>query len=232
MKISILSIFPSLFNDFLSQSILKKMINDQKISIEIVDFRNFSKDKRKKVDDYQYGGGPGMVIQLQPVLDALEQIRTKDSKVILLSPQGDQYSQRMAKKLANIQHIILIAGRYEGFDERLVNYVDQIISIGDYILMGGEIPAMAIVESIARLVDNGINKLSLSSESFDNNLLDYPIYTKPKSIDNYHVPEILFSGNHEKINKYRYNQQLLKTKRRRPDLYNKFIKGDNYGKTK
>jgi tRNA (guanine37-N1)-methyltransferase len=233
MHITVLSLFPNLFNNFLCESIIKKMIDRNSINIEIIDFRNYSKDKRKKVDDYQCGGGGGMIIQLQPIVDCLKKIKTKQSKVILLSPQGSLYNQAYAKKLTSYSHIILICGRYEGFDERLINYVDEIISIGDYVLMGGEIPAMAIIESVARLLDNGINKQSLISESFDNNLLDYPVYTNPKKFDKYSVPEILFSGNHEKINKYRYNQQLLKTKKYRLDLYEKFLREDKkHGKTK
>lgn len=232
MRISILSLFPNLFDNFLSESIIKKMINQKIVNIEIINFRNFSKNKNLKVDDYQYGGGGGMVIQLQPIIDCLNKIKTPKSKVILLSPQGKTYKQNQAKTLSKCKHLILIAGRYEGFDERIINYVDEIISIGDYVLMGGEIPCMVIIESIARLLDKGISKQSLVSESFDNNLLDYPVYTTPKDFEGHKVPEILFSGNHEKINTYRYNQQLIKTKKYRLDLYKKHLKEKNHGKIK
>jgi tRNA (guanine37-N1)-methyltransferase len=232
MRITILSLFPKFFDNFLSESIIKKMINDKIINVEIINFRNFSTNKKQRVDDYQYGGGAGMVIQLQPVVDCLKKIKTPNSTVVLLSPQGKIYNQNIAKSYSQCSHLILIAGRYEGFDERIVNYVDEIISVGDYVLMGGEVPCMIMIESIARLLDNGINKLSLQSESFNNNLLDYPVYTKPKNYDGHEVPEILFSGNHQKINKYRYNQQLLKTKKYRPDLYKKFLKEQKHGKTK
>lgn len=232
MRVTILSLFPNFFDNFLKESIIKKMIDRKIINIEIINFRDFSKNKKQKVDDYQYGGGAGMILQLQPIVDCLKKIRTSKSKVVLLSPQGKLYTQNNAKSFTKYKHLILIAGRYEGFDERIINYVDEIISIGDYVLMGGEVPCMVIIESIARLLDNGINKQSLKNESFESNLLDYPVYTSPRKFDQYEVPEILFSGNHEKINKYRYNQQLLKTKEFRLDLYKKFLKEQPYGKTK
>jgi tRNA (guanine37-N1)-methyltransferase len=232
MRITVLSLFPNIFNNFLQESIIKKMIDRKIIEVEIINFRNYSKNKKQKVDDYQYGGGSGMIIQLQPVIDCLNRIKTNKSKVILLSPQGRLFSQAMAKTYSDYSHLILIAGRYEGFDERLFHYVDEIVSIGDYVLLGGEIPCMVLIEAVTRLLDRAINKSSLESESFNNHLLDYPVYTSPKDYDGHKVPEILFSGNHEKINKYRYNEKLLKTKKYRPDLYKKFLKEKNHGKTK
>ncbi|MDR3249872.1 MAG: tRNA (guanosine(37)-N1)-methyltransferase TrmD [Mycoplasmataceae bacterium] len=218
MKITILTLFPEIFHNFLKTSIINNIIKNKIVNIKIINFRDFSKDKHKKVDDYQYGGGGGMVLMLQPIVDAINEYKTKNTKVILLTPQGKTLVQKKVKDFSRQKDIILICGRYEGFDERIVNYVDECISIGDYILMGGEIPAMVLIESIARLLDNSINKQSLDVESFDNNLLDYSAYTKPINFDNYKVPTILLSGNHNKIKEFRIKEQISKTKKNRPDL--------------
>jgi tRNA (guanine37-N1)-methyltransferase len=218
MKITILTLFPKIFTNFLETSIIKNIIKDKIATIKVVNFRDYSKQKNKQVDDYAYGGGAGMVLMLQPLVDAIKDNKTKNTKVILLSPQGTPYKQQHAKALAKEKDIILIAGHYEGFDERIINYVDEVYSIGDYILTGGEVPAMVIVESVVRLLENGINKKSLENESFDNNLLDYSVYTKPLKFEKYSVPEILLSGNHKKINEYRKEDQIKKTKKLRPDL--------------
>ncbi|MDR2821405.1 MAG: tRNA (guanosine(37)-N1)-methyltransferase TrmD [Mycoplasmataceae bacterium] len=221
MKITILTLFPKIFDNFLETSIIKNIIKDKIATIKIVNFRDYSKQKNKQVDDYAYGGGAGMVLMLQPLVDAIKDNKTKNTKVILLSPQGIPYKQQHARTLAKEKDIILIAGHYEGFDERINNYVDEVISIGDYILTGGEIPAMVIVESVVRLLENGISKQSLDSESFDNNLLDYSVYTKPVTFEKYSVPEVLLSGNHKKIAEYRKEEQIKKTKKIRPDLFKK-----------
>ena len=223
MRITILTLFPKMFDGFLNESIIANAIKSKKVKVDIVDFREFSKDKHKKVDDYQYGGGSGMVLMLQPIVDCIRAYKKKDSHVVLLSPQGKQYKQTKAKQLLKYKHLILIAGHYEGFDERITHYIDEIISIGDYVLTGGEIPAMAIADSVIRLIDGVISKGSLDSESFTSNLLDYPIYTRPTNFEGHKVPEILLSGNHEKIDKYRYEQKLKKTKNLRKDL---LIKGE------
>ena len=166
-----------------------------------------------------------MVLMLQPIIDCLKQIKTSQSKVILLSPQGKTLSQSTVKQLTNLSdHLILICGHYEGFDERINHYIDMSISIGDYILTGGEIPAMVIMDAIIRLRDQVINPLSLQNESFDDYLLDYPVYTKPLKYDGYQVPDILVSGNHQKINDWRKQQQIIKTLKNRPDLYKKYLK--------
>jgi tRNA (guanine37-N1)-methyltransferase len=218
MNITILTLFPNLFNDFLSNSIVKNIISKKIVNIKIVNFRDYSKQKNKQVDDYQYGGGGGMVLMLQPIVDAIKAQRTKDTRVILLCPQGKPFKQNKAVSLSKEKDIILICGHYEGFDERILNYVDEVISIGDYILTGGEIPAMVVIESVIRLLDQAINKKSLESESFDNNLLDYPIYTKPLNFEGHKVPDVLLSGNHKKIDEYRKKEQIKKTKKLRPDL--------------
>ncbi|MDR2461765.1 MAG: tRNA (guanosine(37)-N1)-methyltransferase TrmD [Mycoplasmataceae bacterium] len=233
MKITILTLFPNLFENFLNESIVKRTISKKIVSINIVNFRDFSNDKKhQRVDDYQYGGGAGMIIKLQPIVDAIKKYRTKKTKVILLSPQGEKFTQKKANFLSQENDLIIICGRYEGFDERIINYVDEIISIGDYILMGGEIPAMVIIESVIRLIDNTINKKSLESETFTDNLLDYPVYTKPIIFDGYAVPKVLLSGNHEEIKKYRANERIIKTKKNRVDLYNLYIDTQKNVRTK
>jgi tRNA (guanine37-N1)-methyltransferase len=229
MKITVLTLFPKIFDNFLKESIIKRIQQKNIVKIDIIDFRKFSLDKNQRVDDHQIGGGPGMVIQLQPIVDAIRKYRSKNTKVILLSPQGKTFNQSEAIKLSKCKDIILIAGHYEGFDERIINYVDEVISIGDYILTGGEVPAMVLIETITRLLDHAITNESLVAETFNHNLLDYPAYAKPLIYDNHKVPEVLLSGNHQAIEKYRYQQQLLKTKINRPDLYKKHIKEKQHG---
>ena len=224
MKISILTLFPELFKDFVNTSIISHSLTKEINEIEIINFREYSKDSHKRVDDYQYGGGAGMVIGLQAIIDCLEDVKSKDSHVVLLSPQGVTYNQKKKKKFSKYKHLILICGHYEGFDERIINFVDEVISIGDYILTGGEIPAMIVADSCIRLVADTINHDSLLCESFENNLLDYPVYTKPKNFRGYKVPEVLISGNHQKIAQWRKQQQILKTKKNRTDLYKKYLK--------
>jgi tRNA (guanine37-N1)-methyltransferase len=202
MKITVLTLFPEVFNNFLNYSIVKKIIDKKNINVKLVNFRDYSNDKRKRVDDYQIGGGGGMLLKLQPLVDCINSVDKKHNATrILLTPQGETFNQSFAKKLSLKKDIILICGHYEGFDERLNKYIDISISIGDYVLTGGEIPAMVLIESISRLLDGSISKQSLDSETFDDNLLDYPQYTKPLISDNQKVPEILLSGDHKKINK-------------------------------
>lgn len=225
LKISFVSLFPEMFNGFLNSSIIKKAIENNLIEFEIVNFRKFSLDKHHKVDDYQYGGGAGMVLMLQPIVDCIKAIRTNNSIVILTTPKGKLFNQTLALEISKTyNHIILISGHYEGFDERIKNYIDLEISIGDFILTGGELPSMVIADSISRLIKGVINQESLQSESFNNYLLDYPIYTKPVNFDGYEVPKVLLSGNHNEINKFRLDKQIEITKLNRPDLYKKYIK--------
>ena len=221
MKIDILSLFPFMFDGFLNSSIIKRAIDSNKVEIKIHNFRDFSKDKNKKVDDYQYGGGEGMVLMPQPIFDCVDSIRTDESYIILMSPQGEKYTQKKAFELTNKKHIIIICGHYEGFDERIRTLADIEISIGDYVLTGGELPSMVITDSIVRLIDGVIKKDSYENESFNNNLLDYPVYTKPDNFRGMKVPDVLLSGHHEKINEYRKNEQIKRTRIRRPDLLEK-----------
>ena len=224
MTIDILTLFPEMFDGVFSESIIKRAIKEKKIEINIINFRDYTKDPHNKVDDTPYGGGAGMVLSCQPIFDCVESIKTSTSKVILLTPAGIPYKQKMAYKLSEEKHLIIICGHYEGFDERITTLCDYEISIGDYVLTGGEIPAMAIVDSITRLLPGVINEESHREDSFkkdvmnDIYLLDYPTYTKPADFRGMKVPDVLLSGHHENIKKYRYEQSLEKTKLRRPDL--------------
>ncbi len=227
LKISFVTLFPEMFNGFLDSSIIKRAINSKLIQFEIINFRDFSKDKHHKVDDYQFGGGAGMILMLQPIVDCIKFLKTPNSLVILTSPKGKLFNQRFAQNISKkYDHIILISGHYEGFDERIKNYIDMEISIGDFILTGGELPSMVIADTICRLVDGVISKDSLSSESFNNYLLDYPVYTKPINYEGHLVPSILLSGNHLEINKFRFEKQIEITKLNRPDLYKKYLKSN------
>ena len=203
MKIDILTLFPEMFNGFLSESIIKRAIEKEKVEINLINFRDFSLDPHKNVDDTPFGGGAGMVLTCQPIFDAVESVRTKDSHVILLTPSGVRYTEERAKELKNFKHLIFICGHYEGFDDRIRTIVDEEISIGDYVLTGGELPAMVISDSIIRLLDGVITKESLDSESFEDDLYDYPVYTKPRVFRGMEVPEVLVSGDHKKIEEYR-----------------------------
>lgn len=220
MKIDILTIFPSMFEGFLNESIIKRAIDKGKVKINLINFRDYTLDPHGKVDDTPFGGGAGMVLMVQPIYDALMSIKTKDSYVILLTPGGNVFNQRRAREFVKYKHLILICGHYEGFDDRIKSLVDEEISIGDFILTGGEIPAMAISDAVIRLIDGVINKDSLISESFDSNLLDYPVYTKPREFKGMKVPEILLSGDHKKIEEYRRSEQERITKERDKRLKN------------
>lgn len=218
MKISILSLFPNMFDGFLNESIIKRAIEKNIVEIEIINFRDYSTSNNNQVDDTPYGGGAGMVLMCQPIFDCIESIKSEESVVIMMTPDGEKYTEKRAKDLTKYKHIILLCGHYEGFDERIKTIVDLEISMGDFILTGGEIPAMAITDSIVRLLDGVINKESLESESFENNLLDYPVYTKPSNFRGLLVPEILLSGNHQKIKEWRKQKQIEKTKNKRNDI--------------
>lgn len=219
MKIDILSIFPEMFEGAFSESIIKRAIEDNKVEINIHNFRDYTEDSHNKVDDTPYGGGAGMVLMCQPIVDCLDSVRTNDSKVILLTPSGKTYNQQMAYDLSKEKHLIFICGHYEGFDERITNFIDMEISIGDYVLTGGEIPAMAIVDSIVRLIPGVIKEESHLEDSFNEDyLLDYPSYTKPRVFRGFEVPEVLISGDHKRIDEWRKEESLKRTKEKRPDL--------------
>lgn len=221
MKIDILTLFPEMYKGIFSESIIKRAIDLGKIKVEIHNFRDYSLDLHHKVDDTPYGGGNGMVLTCQPIFDCVNDLRGKDTKVILLTPDGTLYKQAMAYDLANEKHLILICGHYEGFDERIRSICDMEISIGDYVLTGGELASMVLVDSIGRLLPGVIEEGSHMNDSFNNNLLDYPTYTKPRIYKGMEVPEVLLSGDHKRIAEYRQMESLKKTKERRPDLLEK-----------
>ena len=206
------------FEGFLHTSIIKRAIEKGVVEVEIHDFREFALDRHKSVDDTPYGGGQGMVLMCQPLLDCLKTITTDDSLVILMSPQGQTFSQKMAVDLSNEKHIIFICGHYEGFDERIRDYVDMEVSIGDYVLTGGELSSMVISDAIIRLLHGAIRQSSHEDDSFSNGLLEYPQYTHPAEYDGTRVPEVLLSGHHENIRKWRLKESLRRTMIRRPDL--------------
>ena len=221
MKISILTLFPEMFDGFLTNSIIKRAIAKKVVEIEIVNIRDFTKDKYGRVDTPPIGGGAGLIMKCQPIIDALNNTRSESSKTILFSPRGKTYDENEAKELSKENHLILICGHYEGIDERVNKYVDEQISIGDYILTGGESPAMAVSDSIIRLLDGAIAAESLENESFNDSLLEYPQYTEPYSFEGDNVPDILYSGNHKAIEKWRKTRSLVLTRKYRPDLFAK-----------
>ena len=222
MKIDVLTLFPKMFTGVISSSIIKRAIDNNKIEINLHNFRDYSKDIHHKVDDTPYGGGCGMILTCQPIFDCVNDLKDDDSTVILLTPDGIPYKQEVANNLVKLKHLIIICGHYEGFDDRIRSICDMEISIGDYVLTGGEIPAMVLIDSVTRLIDGVINKESYLNDSFYQGLLDYPQYTKPREYNGLKVPEVLLSGNHKEIEKYRIKTALEKTRKRRCDL----LKGD------
>ena len=218
MKFSVLTLFPEMFTP-LKESIIGKAVEDKKIELNLINIRDFSKDKHKKVDDTPYGGGAGMVMKADIVYDAYQSVREEGAKVIFLSPQGKTLNQDKVKKLAKEKHLILLCGHYEGIDQRVIDeIVDEEISIGDYVLTGGELPAMVLIDSVSRYVDGVLSEESIKEESFTNNLLEYPQYTRPEIFHGIKVPEVLLSGHHENIKKWREEQSLKNTLQKRPNL--------------
>ena len=224
MKISILTLFPEFFDGFLTNSIIKRAIAREKVEIEIINIRVYTEDKYGRVDSAPVGGGAGLIMKCQPVLDCLKAVKKENSHTVLLSPRGKTYNQKRARELATTcEHLILICGHYEGTDERINKYTDELISIGDYILTGGEIGAEIISDSIIRLLDDVIAPESIVDESFENGLLEYPQYTEPQDYEGDVVPEILYSGNHQAIEKWRKKQSLRLTMKYRPDLLKDYV---------
>lgn len=219
MKFNVLTLFPEMFEP-IKESILKKAQENKVIEINLINIRDFSKNKHKKVDDYPYGGGAGMLIRPDVVYDAYQSIENKDNaKVIYLSPQGKVLTQNKVKELSTKENLILLCGHYEGIDERVLEeIVDEEISIGDYVLTGGEIPAMVLIDSISRFVEGVINAESTNEESFSNGLLEYPQYTRPEIFLNKKVPDVLLSGHHSNIENWRKEQSIKNTKNKRPEL--------------
>ena len=219
MKIDILTLFPDMYTGPFSESIIKRAREKKIVEINIHNFRDYTIDPHGNVDDTPYGGGSGMVLMCQPIFDCINALKKDDSIVIMMTPAGKMYNQNIAYDLSSKKHLIILCGHYEGFDERIRTLADMEISIGDYVLTGGEIPAMVLVDSIVRLIPGVINERSHIEDSFnDNYLLDYPTYTKPREFRGMKVPEVLLSGDHAKIDAWRYEQSIKKTKERRPDL--------------
>lgn len=221
MKFDVLTLFPEMFEP-IKQSIIGRAEENNLIDINLINIRNFSKNKHKKVDDTPYGGGAGMVMKADVVYDAYKSIEDLNAKVIYMSPQGNVLNQRKVEQLSKEEHLIILCGHYEGIDQRVIDkIVDEEISIGDYVLTGGEIPAMVLIDSVSRYVEGVLSKDSISEESFSQGILEYPQYTRPENFEGVKVPEILLSGHHENIKKWRKEKALEITKLKRPDLLNR-----------
>ena len=218
MKFDVLTLFPDMFKS-LDESVIGKAIEKKLIEINLINIRDFSKDKHKKVDDTPYGGGAGMVMKPDVVYDAYLSVKDEKAKVIYLTPQGNVLNQENVKQLSKNEHLILLCGHYEGIDQRVLDeIVDEEISIGDYVLTGGELPAMVLIDSVSRYIEGVINEESIEEESFSTNLLEYPQYTRPEEFRGRKVPDVLISGHHENIKKWRAEKALEVTKKKRPDL--------------
>ena len=223
MKITILTLFPDMFTGFMTNSIIKRAIAANLVEIKIVNIRDYTLDKYGRVDSAPVGGGAGLIMKCQPIIDCLNANKTEVSKVVMLSPRGKTYNQAKAHEFAsNVQDLVLICGHYEGIDERVNDYIDEQISVGDYILTGGELGSMIIADSIIRLLDGAIANESIVEESFENGLLEYPQYTEPYEYNGKKIPDILYSGNHKAIEKWRKKQSLKLTREHRKDLFDQY----------
>jgi len=231
MNFYVMTLFPEMIDNGVNVSILKRAIDNNIINIESINIRDYSTNKHMKVDDYPYGGGAGMVMQAEPIYKAYESIVSKIDKkprVVYLTPQGKVFNQNMAKELSKEEDLVFLCGHYEGIDERVLEMiVTDNVSIGDYVLTGGEMPAMIMIDAISRLVPNVLhNDVSAEEESFSNGLLEYPQYTRPEEFMGMKVPDVLLSGHHANIEKFRHEQSLIRTKERRYDLYEQYIKNN------
>ena len=226
MKIDILTLFPEMFEEVFSSSIIKRAREKGLVEISCHNFREDSLDPHKKVDDTPYGGGCGMVLMCQPIFDCVRKLKKENSKVILLTPDGESLNQKKVIDLSKESHLILICGHYEGFDERIRSLCDMELSIGDYVLTGGELPAMVVVDAVIRLLPGVIRQESFENDSFYDGSLDYPNYTKPRVFEGMEVPSVLLSGDHKKIEEYRKEEAKKKTKMRRSDLLKEEQDGD------
>lgn len=226
MIIDIVTLFPEFFDPFLNTSIIKRGIDSKKIQIRLHQIRDFSHNKHKKIDDTPYGGGAGMLMQFPPFYDVIHRLKTESTTVIMLSPQGRLFQQQTAIGLAEKKHLILLCGHYEGIDARVESLIDMEISIGDYVLTGGEIPAMIVADTVSRLIPGVIQEESAEEDSLQNGWLKYPQYTKPEHYKGFTVPEVLISGNHQKIAAWRKEQSVINTFSKRPDLIEKIQLSD------
>jgi len=222
LKIKILTLFPDMFNEFKNESIIKRAIDKGICSVECIDIREYSLDKHHHVDDTPCGGGAGMVMAVDVVARCIRANTSDNSHIIMMTPQGERYSQKKAEELKKYDELVILCGHYEGFDERIRDFVDEEISIGDFVLTGGEIPAMVISDSVIRLLDNAIKEESHEDDSFSTGLLEYPQYTRPIDFEGKLVPEVLLSGNHKNIQRFRKKEALRRTYLKRPDLLEKY----------
>ncbi len=218
MIIDVLTLFPNMYDNFLTESIIKRAIDDKKVKVNIHNIRDYTVYNNKQVDDYPFGGGGGMILMCDPIFRAIDDLKKEDSIVIMMTPSGKVFKQSIAYDLSKNKHLIILCGHYEGFDERIKSIVDLELSIGDYVLTGGELPSMVVMDSVIRLIDGVINENSLMTESFNDGLLDYPNYTKPVEYRGMKVPEILLSGNERKISEWEHEISLERTAKLRPDL--------------
>jgi len=219
LKVDIVTAFPDMFSSLLSESILKKAQENGFLEATVHDLRDYTTDKHRQIDDTPYGSGPGMLIKVEPLYRAIEELKSSGSHIILLTPQGKILKQEFTQELSKKEHLIMICGHYEGVDERIRSFVDEEISLGDYILTGGELPAMVLLDAVTRKLDGVLGSSeSLAEESFEKGLLEYPQYTKPAEFEGLKVPEVLLSGHHQKIEDWRKEESLRRTKERRPDL--------------
>ncbi len=235
MKFIVMTLFPELIRDNLNHSILKRGLDNNLFEVDIVDIREFSTNKHKKVDDYPYGGGSGMVMAAQPIYDAYKSFSDKlenNTPIIYMSPKGRKFDQSVAKELSKYEQVVFLCGHYEGVDERALQLVcNDCISIGDFVLTGGELPSIMMIDAISRLIPDVLhNNESISEESFENDLLEYPQYTRPYEYMGLKVPDILLSGNHGKIKEYRLEKSIEITKKYRPDLWEKYNAKDSRNK--
>ena len=225
MRFDVLTLFPEIIENYCSVSIMKRAKENEIFSLNTINPRNYTLDKHKKVDDTPYGGGAGMVLMPQPYVDAYDTVEKLDNSItVMLSPQGEPLSENLVIDLAKYNQIIMLCGHYEGFDERIRDIIKpKEISIGDFVLTGGELPALCLIDAVSRKLEGTLGKIeSAEEDSFSNGLLEYPQYTKPRDFRGYKVPEVLLNGNHKEINEFRQNQQIERTKLRRPDLYEKW----------
>ena len=225
MKFNVMTLFPEMIEQACSHSIMKRAIESGVFSLDTINPRDFTLDKHNKVDDTPYGGGAGMVLMAQPYVDAYESIEKQENSItIMMTPQGETFNNKLCKEFASYDQIIIMCGHYEGFDERIREIIKpREVSIGDFVLTGGELPALCLIDSVSRKLEGTLGKLeSMEDDSFENGLLEYPQYTKPREYRGLKVPDVLLNGNHALINEYRHNEQLERTKIRRPDLYEKY----------
>jgi len=219
LKVDIVTAFPDMFSSLLSESILKKAQENGFLEAKVHDLRDYTIDKHRQIDDTPYGGGPGMLLKVEPLYRAIEELKSSGSYIVLLTPQGKILKQEIAQELSKKDHLIMVCGHYEGVDERIRSFVDEEISLGDYILTGGELPAMVLLDAVTRKIDGVLGSSeSLTEETFEKGLLEYPQFTKPAEFEGLKVPKVLLSGHHQKIEKWRKEKSLQRTKEKRPDL--------------